>query len=192
MNQVRQRLLVPILALALLVVAAALVGAGHGHRAGGGSGGSVYLNLRINGVDVGGDARVPSPKGGAAIQIPYYEHSVITAREAGSGMATGRRQHEPFVIRKRIDKATPLIYKALTRNETVDAAIRFFRPSRSGDGSTEQWYTIELKNARIISVKQGIDEHGQTMEEVSFVFHEITWTYTDGGVTHTDEWSTSK
>jgi hypothetical protein len=32
-------------------------------------------------------------------------------REAGSGMATGRRQYEPLLIRKRIDKATPLLAK---------------------------------------------------------------------------------
>ena len=30
---------------------------------------------------------------------------MITAREAGSGMATGRRQYQPLLIRKRIDKS---------------------------------------------------------------------------------------
>ena len=37
------------------------------------------------------------------------EYRVMTAREAGSGMATGRRMHKPFVITKELDKtsATP-------------------------------------------------------------------------------------
>lgn len=39
------------------------------------------------------------------------EYRVLTAREAGSGMATGRRQYEPLVIRKRIDKSSPLLAK---------------------------------------------------------------------------------
>ncbi|MCB1219403.1 MAG: type VI secretion system tube protein Hcp [Planctomycetales bacterium] len=33
-------------------------------------------------------------------------------RDAASGMATGRRTYEPIVIRKRIDKSTPLLFEA--------------------------------------------------------------------------------
>lgn len=43
---------------------------------------------------------------------PVSFGGVKTAREAGSGMATGRRQYEPVVITKRIDKSTPLIAKS--------------------------------------------------------------------------------
>jgi type VI secretion system secreted protein Hcp len=30
------------------------------------------------------------------------------------------------------------------------------------------------------------------MEEVTFVFHTISWTITDGGVSHQDTWSQNK
>jgi hypothetical protein len=43
---------------------------------------------------------------------PIRVGDVKTAREAGSGMATGRRQYEPVVITKRIDKASPVIVKS--------------------------------------------------------------------------------
>lgn len=42
---------------------------------------------------------------------------VTTAREAGSGMATGKRQYQPLLIRKRIDKASPLLMKAMSSGQ---------------------------------------------------------------------------
>lgn len=38
-----------------------------------------------------------------------YECSVVTAREAGSGMATGKRMHKPFVITKELDASAVVI-----------------------------------------------------------------------------------
>lgn len=43
---------------------------------------------------------------------PVRLGDVKTAREAGSGMATGRRQYEPVVITRRIDKSSPLLLKS--------------------------------------------------------------------------------
>ena len=37
-------------------------------------------------------------------------YSVQTAREASSGMATGRRQYAPLTIRKQYDKSSPQLY----------------------------------------------------------------------------------
>lgn len=55
--------------------------------------------------------------------VAAYSYTVITAREAGSGMATGReagsgiatgrRQYEPLKITKRLDKSSPLLYRAM-------------------------------------------------------------------------------
>jgi type VI secretion system secreted protein Hcp len=124
------------------------------------------------------------------------EQAVKTAREAGSGMATGRRQYEPLLIRKRIDKSTPLIAKALVQNEVIEGKFKFFRPNPTGDGTTEQFYTIEIKQGRIASQKQYVPDTimpatstEPPMEEVTFVFHTISWTFTNGGLTHEDTWS---
>lgn len=50
-------------------------------------------------------------KSGSITDVCY---DVIGAREAGSGIATGRRQYQPLLIRKRIDKASPLLMRAIT------------------------------------------------------------------------------
>ena len=121
----------------------------------------------------------------------YYEQGVVTAREASSGNATGRRQFTPLLIRKRIDKSSPLIFKALCTNQVIEAKFKFFRPSPAGDGNTQQFFTVEIKQGRVASAKQILPNtlvpatsHEPPMEEVTFVFHTITQTYEDGGVTH--------
>ncbi|HTT70463.1 MAG TPA: type VI secretion system tube protein TssD [Anaeromyxobacteraceae bacterium] len=157
---------------------------------------TVHLYLKAAGQDIKGESTQTSLGRADSIECVSYEQSVITAREAGSGMATGRRQYEPLCIRKRIDKASPLILKALVENATIDAQFKFFRPSPQGDGTTQQFYTVALKNGRIASVKQYVPDTIEPatnteppLEEVTFVFHTISWTFTDGGVSHEDSWA---
>jgi type VI secretion system secreted protein Hcp len=157
---------------------------------------TVHLYLKANGADVKGESTQTSLGREESIECIYYEQSVITAREAGSGLATGRRQYQPLLIRKRIDKASPLLMKALTENQAIEATFKFFRPNPVGDGTTEQFYTVNFKQGRIASIKQFVPDSivpatstEPPQEEVTFVFHTIGWTYTNGGVTHEDSWS---
>lgn len=148
---------------------------------------STWMSLRIDGEQIEGDTYSDRKKG--MIELSSFRQSVTTAREAGSGLATGRRQYQPLLIRKRIDKASPLLMRALTNSSVVDAQFGFYRPNLSGDGTEERFYEIEIRNGRVASVEIVMDEQsGVPVEEVTFVFHTITWTYTDGGITHEDTW----
>ena len=160
---------------------------------------TVHLYLKANGSDIQGEATQISLGRENSIECLTFESSVITAREAGSGMATGRRQYEPLVVRSRVDKAVPLLMKALCENTKIDADFKFFRPNPVGDGTTEQFYTVSIKNGRIASLKQwspNVIEPARQAEppqyEISFVFHTISWTYTNGGVTHEDTWNANR
>jgi type VI secretion system secreted protein Hcp len=124
---------------------------------------------------------------------------VVTARETGSGLATGRRQYKPLLLRKRIDKSSPLLAKALTENQVIEGEFKFFRPNPTGDGTTEQFYTIGFKRGRINSIKQVLPDviepagtFKPMLEEITIVFHTISWTYTNGGVTHEDTWDNQR
>jgi type VI secretion system secreted protein Hcp len=157
---------------------------------------TVHLFLKANGADIKGDSSQTSLGRADSIECYYYEQNCKTARDAASGGATGRRQYEPVMIRKSIDKATPLIWKALVNNEVIDGTFKFFRPNPVGDGTTEQFYTVTIKQGRIANIKDfvpnTIEPASSTeppMEEVSFVFGTINWTYTNGGITHEDSWS---
>ena len=160
---------------------------------------TVHLYLKANGQDIKGESTQTSLGRQDSIECVYYEQKVITAREAGSGMATGRRQYEPLLVRKRIDKSSPLLMKALVENQKVDGTFKFFRPNPKGDGTTQQFYTVAIKDGRVASMKQLVPDTivpasstEPPLEEVTFVFHTIAWTFTDGGVTHEDTWSANR
>jgi type VI secretion system secreted protein Hcp len=149
---------------------------------------ATWMTIRINGQVIEGDTTRENRKG--QIELLAFEQSVTTAREAGSGLATGRRQYQPLLIRKRIDKASPLLMKALTENSNAEVRFDFYRGNPTGDGTEERFYEISLRNARVASAKIVMDrDTGEPMEEITFVFGTIQWTYTNGGVTHEDSWS---
>ena len=157
---------------------------------------SVHLYLKAAGNDIEGESTILSLDRENSIECLSFVDAVRTAREASSGMATGDRTYEPLVIEKRIDKSSPLIAKALCNNEVIEATFNFFRPSPTGDGTTEQFFTVKIAEARIAAIHRQspnvIDPASAAApptETVSFVFGDITWTYTEGGVEHQDVWS---
>lgn len=156
---------------------------------------TVHLYLKSNNENIEGESTQTSLGREGSIECLSFVDSVRTARERGSGMATGRRTFEPIVIRKRIDKSSPLLARSLCNNEVIEAAFKFFRPAPSGDGTTEQFFTVEISGGRISSIRRvspdAIDPASAAeppTEEVSMVFHDITWTYQPTGASHHDNW----
>lgn len=149
-----------------------------------------------NGQEIAGEpTQLLAGRSANAIEVFQFRHAGRAKREEGSGMPTGRRAWQPIVIRKRIDKATPLLAKALANNEAIEGTFKFYRPSPSGDGTTEQFYTIRIQRAAVDSIEQILpDTFNPTntsmppVEEITFVFGSITWTYTPTGASHTDSW----
>ena len=156
---------------------------------------TVHLFLKANGEDVQGESTQISEGRENSIECTYFEAETNTAREVQSGLATGRRQHQPIVIHKAIDKATPLIAKALTKSAKIDGEFKFYRPNPSGDGTTQHFYTVKIGNGRVAGQKmvstwtRPDDPHSAPpQEEVKFVFQNIVWRFEDGGVEHEDTW----
>lgn len=161
---------------------------------------TIELILKASGTQIPGEpTQIGGGRSDTAIEIVYFEHAVKSLREAGSGMATGRRQFDPIVLHKRIDKSSPLLSKAIVENQRIDATFKFYRPNPSGDGTTEQFYTIEIEDGRIDSIKQvlpdvmiPISTGHPPMEEVRIVFNKITWTFVPTGASHADSWKQAR
>jgi type VI secretion system secreted protein Hcp len=160
---------------------------------------TVHLSLKANGQDIKGESTQESLGRKDTIECLEYDQKVLTAREAGSGLATGRRQYEPITIVKRLDKASPLIAKALSTNAVIEGTFKFFRPNPTGDGTTQQFYSVVIKQGRVASIDQYVPSTWipasadfPPLEKVAFVFHSIKWTYTDGGIEHEDTFGQSK
>jgi type VI secretion system secreted protein Hcp len=160
---------------------------------------TVHLYLTANGTAIPGDSSQTSLGRENSIECLYFDERCLTNREATTSMATGRRQYEPLTIRKAIDKSSPLIVKALVENQAIDAIFKFFRPNPNGDGTTEQFYTISIKQGRIASVRTYLPftldpavANQPAQEEVTMVFQSISWRYTNGGITFEDKWSVGR
>ncbi len=131
------------------------------------------------------------------IMVIAFNHEVQSPRDASSGQATGKRLHHPFVITKEIDKSTPLLYQALTTNETItNWELQCFAVKSTGQEVNN--YTVKITNANISDIKSimlnnKVPENAKMpiMEEVSFVYEKIEWLWVDGGITATDNWASN-
>jgi type VI secretion system secreted protein Hcp len=131
-------------------------------------------------------------------EVMQVIHSVESPRDRASGMATGRRFHQPMRLLKRIDKATPMLFDALVRNQVQPKLeLKWFRPNPT-DGTTQHFYTITIEDARVSKIETVLREtrdpdtaNYPPLEWVEFAYRKITWTFVDGGIEASDDWETS-
>lgn len=159
---------------------------------------TVHLSLKANGNTIDGESTQLDLDRAKTIECLSFRDSVRTARELGSRAAVGRRVHEPLEIIKRIDASSPLLAKALCRNEKIEGSFRFYRPNPSGDGTTEHFFTVEITDGRIDAIERhspsAIDPASSKeppLETVRFVYHSIRWVYEPSGAEYVDRWSAS-
>ena len=130
-----------------------------------------------------------------SILVHSFENEILSPRDPTSGLPTGEREHEPLVIVKEIDKSSPKLWSALVNNEVLTTwVLRFWAPAASG--MEKEIYTITLTNASIASMREymvdnltAADANLPMLEEVTFTYQKIQWTWTDGAITAQDDWS---
>ena len=153
--------------------------------------------LRLKG-DTQGDIKGSVARKGRedSILVIAADHEVESPRDAASGLPTGKRQHQPFVITKEVDKASPLLMKALVENENIgEWKLEFWRASSKG--KREHFYTVELRNASISNIqfemlnnKYPENKQHREREHISFCYQKIIVRWEDGGIEAEDDWET--
>lgn len=119
-----------------------------------------------------------------------FEYAVTSPRDAGSGQATGKRQHSPIVITKRWGAATPQLYQALITNEVLKSVLIEFVKVNSA-GKEYVYHTIKLTNAAVVSIEQYANPEDHELEDVSFVCQKIEIENKDGKTMVIDDWYTN-
>ncbi len=124
------------------------------------------------------------------IGVIAVSHSIVSPRDAQSGLPTGKRQHKPFVFTKEIDKSTPILYQVLVNNENLsEVEFTVYGPPPGGKaGPSALLYTVKLTNANIASINVITPPTGAPMTEISMTYQKIEWTWVDGGITAMDDW----
>jgi len=139
----------------------------------------IRLTLTANGEEIDGDGSAFGESG--FIECLTYTDGVATD-QAPTGRSLGRRHYEPVVIRKRIDRASPLLLRALTENRVVQATLRFY--GQQEDGSLEHYFTVVLTEGRIVTLEHSWSVDTSTeYEDVGIASNAILWTHEPTGVT---------
>lgn len=106
-----------------------------------------------------------------------FDYSVVSPRDASSGMATGKRMHKPIRIKKVWGASSTQLFTALTTNESLTAVvIDFFSVDPNGMQVLD--HTIKLTNAFVASIAHNSETLGAAAslpptETVEFVFQQI-------------------
>jgi type VI secretion system secreted protein Hcp len=130
-----------------------------------------------------------SARGGEGVSaiIESYRHAIEIPLDELTARATGRRVHHPFRVTKRVDRSTPLLYRAMTASETIPS-VRIRVPTSLGRGGDP--VMINLSNARIVAIESSSQPDERVgYETISFVYERIQWASEDGTVAHTDSWA---
>ena len=166
--------------------------------------GGILIYLTLNGQKQGniqGGVTVKTHENAIAVQ--YLQSKIVSPRDPASGLPAGKRQHEPLVFRKAVDKSTPKLLTAMVTNENLTVAtFKFFRTSVQGQ--EQGYFNIVLTNASLASANlyhpDSMDTSAPTassngsgggpeLEEYTFTYQKIQWTYLDGGISAEDDWS---
>ena len=110
--------------------------------------------------------------------------NVVRDTPMATAMPTGRRMHSTITITKEIDKASPMIFQALSTNEVLSEVVINFNGASGGPKTAQK---IVLTNATILSVRKAGGN-----EIITLDYQNIQVTWTDGGKTATDDWEVPK
>jgi type VI secretion system secreted protein Hcp len=122
------------------------------------------------------------------------DHEIRIPRDPQSGLPSGKRIHGPLKIVKEFDKASPKLYQALCTGEHLkNVTLKWYRIDATG--SEEHYFTHTMEDAVIVEIKPYVpmaflpqNEPYRHMEEVSFTYSKIKWTWEPDGIESEDSW----
>lgn len=132
------------------------------------------------------------------IMVIAAHHEVVSPRDQVTGLLTGKRQHQPLVITKQVDRASPLLHQMQGSDERIVTWELDFWAAQvraaAGIGAETMIYTITLGDAAIASIATVMPNNKdaalaklEPYEEVAFTYQQIAWTWVDGAITAQDD-----
>ena len=128
------------------------------------------------------------------IELLSFDHDVSVPITVEYHHAGGKPVHQPVVVEKDIDQASPRLYQALFRGEKLNKVeLEWYRFE---DGKQQLYYRILLEGALISGIKPqsphvlfSDQEKRCLSERVSFIYEKITWSWGQSGeVLYTQQW----
>jgi type VI secretion system secreted protein Hcp len=128
------------------------------------------------------------------VDVLEFDHSINIPVDTQKGELQGIREHEAATLWKPVDRATPMLYKALTNGETLkEIVFHWYHIDKSG--TETEYFTLTLENAKIADMTtvspDRQDPRNKDLDhrdKVSLLYEKITWKITDGNIESSDAW----
>ena len=93
---------------------------------------------------------------------------------------TAHATHNPLIITKPIDKASPLLAEALTTREVLTCELDLYRTTSAG--GMEKYYSIRIDGARIVALNLDVPHavllnDVDATEQIALRYDGIVWTH---------------
>ena len=129
-----------------------------------------------------------------SIIIYGVNHGISIPRSPTDGLATGKRVHGPLSVIKEQDRSSPKLYQALCTGEHLKrVTLKWYRITKMG--TEEHYFTHELEDAIIVAISPFMpttllseNDPYRHMEQVSFTYKKVKWTWEPNGVEAEDSW----
>jgi len=82
--------------------------------------------------------------------------SIVSPRDAASGLPTGKRMHKPFVIEAQLDASSPLL-KELREGGKLGEIVVEADKSKGAKGDKQDFLIVKLENVLVTSYKAAAD-----------------------------------
>lgn len=141
--------------------------------------------------DIKGDCKQQGKED--TIMCYNLDHMVEVPKDTHTGLPTGQRIHQPFTVTSKKGPHSPKLFQACCKGEQCEVELKLFRTNDKGQ--EEHYYTVKLSKAIIVTMREYTpltflpeSKPYHDMEEVSFTYSKIIWTYEPDGVEAEDEW----
>ena len=142
----------------------------------------VWAFIDVNGSALPGVTDANPLKDGG---VPVNSFGFSVSRPIGTGgFPQGQTQKSAITITKPVDGISPLIFKAVTNNETINALFRFFRPNPTS-GADEFYYEVRISNG-VVGSQVLIGGVSDEMESIKLYFLTLEQTSPIAGTSHTN------
>ncbi|SDX09791.1 hypothetical protein SAMN05444064_112129 [Pseudomonas syringae] len=154
-----------------------------------------YSYMTINGQTQGLISRGCSSKGslGGKCQTGHQDEIMVLSLTHNMANIGNLNQttHRPIVITKNVDKASPLLNKALANRESIDCKIDFYRTSPAG--AQEKFYTIKISGGLIVDLTLDVphaifQNDAEPQEHMAILYRDIDWIHHLGDTTGGASW----
>ena len=146
--------------------------------------------------DINGSVAIVGREG--SCEVMEFIHDLHIPTDPHTGKLTGVRMHNPIILTKSYDAASPYLYKACCEGQTLKSVeIKWYNIDETG--TEKVYFTHRLEDVKVASMKAKMPntkdpeyERYVHLEEVALVYGKITWTYTSGGIEYSDSWTAQK